>query len=132
VADEVALGDGSERGSRHNEHHHQGSRRNGRNIISRRHHAKVRHTILNCVIVVAWFTVASFNYFIPQSTSDIVTLVGKDQQQPSNWSIEKMASFQYKVVPTDEKAEMFFRTGQLPGNNQRLSSLSMGQRTKTF
>lgn len=132
VADELALRNGCERGSHHNEYHHQGSSRNGRNIISRRHAKMNRHTILNCVLVVAWVTVAYFNYFISQSTSDIVILGGKDKQQPSNWSRRKMASFQSKVVPTDEKAEMFFRTGQLPGNNQRLSRFINGPKTQNI
>mmetsp|Transcript_11518 Transcript_11518/g.24551 ORF Transcript_11518/g.24551 Transcript_11518/m.24551 type:complete len:531 (-) Transcript_11518:122-1714(-) len=108
--------------SRHKENRQEGSRTNDRNIVSRRSARRTKRSVLNYVIVIAWLAVASFNYLISHSALDGTT-GGNDQKQPSKWSRRKMAAFQSKVTPTEEndKAQMFFQTGQLPGKEGMLS-----------
>ncbi|KAL7544491.1 hypothetical protein ACHAWF_007879 [Thalassiosira exigua] len=86
---------------------------NHRHRASSRGRETRRHTILFCVLMAAYLTVASFN----NSVSTIEP--GSKVQPQSKWSRRKTA-FQSKVVDTDDEAEHFLQTGQVPGQNNKI------------
>mmetsp|Transcript_18 Transcript_18/g.50 ORF Transcript_18/g.50 Transcript_18/m.50 type:complete len:507 (+) Transcript_18:55-1575(+) len=82
------------------------------------------YAVVNYMFGAALISFAFFNFFILQSTPNV-------EYGQSNWSRRRMASFQSKAVPTDEKAELFIRTGQLPGANQMPAGSMNGLRKDT-
>lgn len=78
---------------------------------SMRSHAKpARCNILIYVVVAAYLSTASFNYFISQLSSSLV-----EQKHSSRWSERKKVSYESKMTPADGKAELFLRTGKIKG-----------------
>lgn len=105
-------GDDFERGSYHDSHM---GDRNG----SRRRAKHNRCNILSYVISAAYLSTASFNYFISRLSSPV------EQKQSSRWSDRKKELYQSKMAPSDERAELFLRTGKINGvNREQLVSSS--------